>query len=379
MSSLNITPGQLRQARNQLRGPMTKRQIIGTQFIGPLMRNERRARPARAKSMLTQTNPRRINAPVATASVFSGNTQSTAAPFILRRKEYVGDIAGSVALTVTKYSLNPGLQSTFFWAGGIAPSFEEYDSASVAFHYEPESSSSATGTIILAFDFDAADISPTTKQEMLTFSDNVRAAPWVPCTLVLKLSDLRKRGRLFVRNASVPNTDIKTYDLGSLYVGTSGQAGTANVGELWISYSFPLHTPTTNTQLLSQHITGATPTTASLMGTQTVVAGSSSLASIVGNVITFLIAGKYVVIYNSSSTTNTFTAPPAVSAGAVFLPTFVGDVSSPGYAQAGSATAASVQVCVLTTPVGGVLTFDDTFVNGVTAEILIVNLPVNQL
>jgi hypothetical protein len=367
---------QLKSQRNELRAPKNRRQVVGSAFIGPLPRGTRRAnRTPRAPGFTEQ----RIEAPVASSVVMRGNssTSSAAMPFPLRRKEYVGDIAGSVALTVTKYSVNPGLQATFPWAGGISPSFEEYDTKTIAFHYEPESSSSATGTVIISFDYDAADVTPTTKQQLLTFSDNVRAAPWVPCTLVLKLSDLRKRGRLYVRNAPVPSTDIKTYDLGNVYIATSGQANTANIGEFWISYDFPHHTPTTNVQSLSQHITGATPTTASFLGTQTSIAGSTALATIVGNVLTFNYAGKFMVVYIFSGTSQTM-ANPILAAGAVVVSTFVGNAGVPGFGYGGTGTSTYVSLEEVTVIVGSTLTYSGVVVAGSTAELFILPVPVNQ-
>jgi hypothetical protein len=371
--SLKLKPSQLKTARNQLRTSRTRRQVVGSAFVGPLQRNQRRA--PRLPCPIASFSETRIEAPVASSVVMRGNssTSSAAMPFPLRRKEYVTDVAGSVAFAVTKFSVNPGIQATFPWAGGISPSFEEYDTASIAFHYEPESSSSATGTVIISFDYDAADLSPTTKQQMLTFADNVRSAPWVPCTLVLKVSDLRKRGRLYVRTGPVASTDIKTYDLGNVYVATSGQANANTIGEFWISYNFPHHTPTPNPQLSTLHITGVTPTTASLLGTQTVVSGPS-IATLVANILTFNVAGKFSVVYDFLGTSSTF-GSVTVSATGSLITTYIGNSGVTGESFGGSASTAFIEVVFLNAVVGTTLTFANTVVSGTTGELVVFTLP----
>jgi len=309
----SITPGQLRQQRNQLRS--AKNQRVSFRFVGPLPQGAKRNPPPVGIARELGRRPKRIEAPVATTSIMSSNvsTMFPSGPFPLRRKEYVADIAGSTTFAVTKFSVNPALTSTFPWGGNIAPNFEEYESLLVAFHYEPESSSSNTGAVIIAFDYDASDATPTTKQQMLTFSDNVRAAPWVPITLVLKVSDLRKRGRLYTRTGTVANTDIKTYDLGNVFVGVSGNVSSATIGEFWISYHFPLHTPQSNNLAIIQSANvssggGSVSTTKFFGVTPTIAGGLNVTAS--SNTLTFNTDGQYLVQLQLNGTTP---QPPTIT------------------------------------------------------------------
>jgi hypothetical protein len=256
---------------------------------------------------------KRVSAPVATSSVMSSNTSTPTGvtAFPLRRKEYVGEIAGSVAFAITKYSLNPGLAPTFPWGSQISPSFEEYDTLSVAFHYEPESASSATGAVMIAFDYDAADSTPATKQEMLTFADNVRVAPWVPCTLVLKTIDLKKRGTLFTRTGTIASTDIKTYDLGNVFVATQGQAGTTTVGEFWISYNFSLRTPQPFSfadSLSAKVVAGGTVSFGAYLGTAPTITGKLPVTAS-GATLTFGVVGSWLLGFTMVGTGLTGTAP----------------------------------------------------------------------
>jgi hypothetical protein len=241
----------------------------------------------------------------------ASNTSTAPVNFPLRRKEYVAEVAGSVGFAITRYSFNPGLTTTLPWGGTIAPSFEEYDSVMVALHYEPESSTSATGTVMMGFDYDAADVTPATKQELLTFADNVRAAPWVPCTLVLKASDLRKRGRLYTRSGTVSGTDIKTYDLGNAYIATFGQASTAVIGEFWISYHVNLVTPQPSSAILNQSaklLGNGSITKSAVLGTDPTITGSLNVTAST-NTVTFASGGQFLVSYQMTGTGITGTAP----------------------------------------------------------------------
>jgi hypothetical protein len=241
-------------------------------------RNAQRARPM-------QTSSGRVAAPLALGSAMSGNQGTPSnVSFPLRRKEYVADVAGSVTFATTAYSLNPGLSSPFQWGSSIAPSFEEYDSLTVAFHYEPMDSANSTGAVIISFDYDAVDAAPVDKTEALTYSDNVRVQPWVPAVLVLKKSDLQKRGRLYTRTGTIASTDIKTYDLGNVYVSTVGQADTDIIGEFWISYHFNLVTPQKPSPpgtyiAASTGVTKAAPfgTAQTVTGTTPITIGSTTL------------------------------------------------------------------------------------------------------
>lgn len=271
----------------------------GNPFSAPQLFAKSRPRRPRAKQTRASVN-RRIDAPVATTSVIRGNSGPTNRTMALTRREFIGDINGSVAFANTQYSLNPALVATFPWGGQIASSFEEYDTVSVSFCYEPESSSTATGAIIISFDYDALDAAPGTKQAALEMADSIRAAPWVPCKLVLKPTDLRKRGTLFTRTGTVASSDLKTYDLGNLNISTVGQSGTTIIGELWIEYQFILRTPqlasssSTPSSVFAKVVgtTSVAPTTP--FGSAAVITGSGVTAS--GNTLTFTSAGTYLVM-----------------------------------------------------------------------------------
>jgi hypothetical protein len=238
----------------------------------------------------------RTDAPVATTTTIRGNSGPPSRPYSLVRREYISDVVGSVAFANTQFAVNPAISATFPWGGGIASNYEEYECNSISFIYEPESSSSSTGAVILAFDYDALDAAPTTKQQALEMADSIRSAPWVPCRLDLKTVDLRKRGTLYTRTATVANSDLKTYDLGNINVATVGQSGATTIGEFWIEYHFTLRVPQLTTSSATRaegKVVGVTVSPASFFGTTPTVTGAAVTAT--SNTVTFAVAGSYAV------------------------------------------------------------------------------------
>ncbi len=176
---------------------------------------------------------------------------------IVSHREYLQDVNGSVAFTANKVSINPGLPSSFPWLNGIAQRFESYKFDKLDFVFETEAATSTTGALILGVDYDASDAAPTSKTQVMAFRSSVRSAPWASCKLSCALEDLRKRQSFFVRNGSNPaGTDVKLYDVGSLFICTQNQAGTTAIGELYIDYTIRLMTPVLNPVGLGEAVYG---------------------------------------------------------------------------------------------------------------------------
>lgn len=164
--------------------------------------------------------------------------------------EYLVDIDGSEDFRVTRFPVNPGQSVTFPWLSTIAPNFEKYRFKMLEFYYKPIVSGFATagqkGKIIFSFDTDAADPSPTTKRQMENTIPHSDATPWESFSMRLQSSIInRMTDAHYVRSGGVPSgTDIKTYDIGTLYVGTQGMvADSGKVGELRVRYSVDLLIP----------------------------------------------------------------------------------------------------------------------------------------
>lgn len=163
----------------------------------------------------------------------------------IRHREYIADVAGSVAFAATGYAINPGIATSFPWLSNLAVNFESYLFRSLSFEYETQKSTATSGAVMLAVDFDAADAAPATKTALMTYHNAVRSAVWGECCYRSDGADLRKFGvQRYIRSAALAaDLDIKTYDVGNLFVATQGEADTTAIGELYVVYDVELITP----------------------------------------------------------------------------------------------------------------------------------------
>lgn len=163
---------------------------------------------------------------------------------VISHREYIQDVAGSVAFAATVCNVNPGIPGTFPWLSAIAQRYESYIFENLVFEFETQSPTSATGTVLIALDYDASDAPPVDKVSALAYRSSVRSPPWADCTHISLQEDLRKHKTYFVRTSPLlANQDIKLYDVANAYLCTQGQASTAAIGELYVSYRVRLMTP----------------------------------------------------------------------------------------------------------------------------------------
>jgi hypothetical protein len=169
--------------------------------------------------------------------------------FIIRHREYVGEVIGSSTFRIDKYSLNPGLKNSFPWLSQIAQNFDQYRWRGVIWEFKSTSSdsilstnsSSSLGSVNFATDYDAADSSYVNKREMLNslFANSTKPS----CDLIHPIeckSDQTPMRLQYVRTGPVPaGTDVRMYDLASTFIAVEGMqniSATQSVGELWVTY-----------------------------------------------------------------------------------------------------------------------------------------------
>jgi hypothetical protein len=177
-----------------------------------------------------------------TQPVFESN--GTGSNVRIRRREYVHDVPSSENFTATYLAVNPGLTSTFPWLSKIAINYEKYKFHILRFGYETEASTSTSGSIMMAFEYDVHDPSPLNKQEMMGLNGATRSPAWTPQYCEADPDVLLRQQRL-VRMGSVPPTaDPTLYDVASFYLATSGLPTTGTlIGELYVEYDIELYIP----------------------------------------------------------------------------------------------------------------------------------------
>lgn len=226
----------------------------------------------------------------------------------ITHREYVEDIIGGAGapspFSVQGLPINPGQKDTFQWLSKIAANYESYQFESLSFCYETEAPTSLGGTLLLAIDYDAADPAPISKQQAMAYRSSTRTAPWAGCKHRSLQEDLKKNKTNFVRIGAQPaNTDIKTYDIGNLWVISQGISTTgATLGELYVEYTVKLMTPVYETGIDTLVVGGAWvtnggETAANPMGTAPAPYGTVAFGVTLDNAshLTFAYAGTYAV------------------------------------------------------------------------------------
>jgi hypothetical protein len=328
--------------------------------------------------------------PTAVAAAYSTGQSSVPADIKATRdscrvvhRELVASISGgsTTAFAVAStLALNPGISSTFPWLSSLAVNWEMYRFNRLGVRYYTRCGSGTAGSVIMSPDYDAADPAPSTELVASSNMGAVEDAPWKDQFLNLRPAELHALGpKKYVRSVALAaNLDLKTYDAGNVFICTVDSAAAAGWGKIWVEYDVTFYSPQVNPQAINSlflHVSGVTPTSTSLMGTQTTESASLVNPAVVsGEVVTFLVAGTYLIVYNATATTSlTVTANPVAGAGGALSTGF--GTSSTGLELAGSGTTLLMQAALMTAIVGSTLTFDNTIVAGLLSDIYITQVP----
>lgn len=243
----------------------------------------------------------------------------------VQHREYIGDVFGSTAFAVTKYPVNVGLAGTFTWLSGMANLFESYLFKSLHFEYETQRATSVGGAVMMALDFDASDANPTNKQTLMSYHNAVRTVVWQEMTFTADPPDLHKFGQQrYVRAGEPPAiSDIKTFDVGNLFIATQGCVDTSAVGELYVCYDVELITPQTDLDtILNANCRkvvsgGGGIDVANIFGNAPVITGGLNVVKLtsVDSTLVFNKVGQYLLALTTGGTVMTD-----------FLPTLTGTI-----------------------------------------------------
>lgn len=165
----------------------------------------------------------------------------------IRHRELVSTVTGSVAYTVFgSYDLNPGVAATFPWLSTQASGWEQYRFHKLCFELFTRAPTTSTGSVILAPDYDSLDAPPASEAVATSYRDSTEDAPWKDQVCRLDPIAMHPIGpRKYVRSALVANSDLKTYDAGTMHVCTVSQANTDGIAKLWVEYDVEFFVPQT--------------------------------------------------------------------------------------------------------------------------------------
>jgi len=189
------------------------------------------------KAPISQTRIIRTGNPVFQAS-------KGGADIIIKHREYLFDLPGSVAFTVTTVPVNPGLSSSFPWLSCVANLYESYVIEDLKFEFQTMAPTTAIGSVMSAVDYDASDSAPADKIQLASYQGYARSSTWDCFEQRSPKEALHKQKTYFTRSGGLAaNQDIKMYDVGNFFIATQGQANADPVGELYVSYSVRFITP----------------------------------------------------------------------------------------------------------------------------------------
>lgn len=189
----------------------------------------------------------KVSAPQAVgfrAASGSANISGRSNGLRVKHREYLYDLVGGTTFSWDSLQINPGLRDTFPWLCNIAAQYEQYQFHKLEFHFQPTCSTTTPGTVAIVIDYDPVDPGPETKTDALAYASSVYGSSWTPLSHRSTKSNLVKHTRLYTRHASQPaNTDLKTYDVGTLFLCADGQGSAITLGGVWVEYDVELFTP----------------------------------------------------------------------------------------------------------------------------------------
>ncbi|AYP28902.1 MAG: coat protein [Cressdnaviricota sp.] len=164
-------------------------------------------------------------------------------------REYLGDVFSSStanSFKIDSYPINPGQGKTFPWLSGVVGAkFQQYRINGMAFEFRSMSSdalnstNTALGSVIMSTDYDSADSTFASKQEMENTEYGVSCKPSSNMMHGIECERFQTPvSELYIRAFDVPSgKDIRLYDLGRFSIASTGCQGTnVNLGELWVAY-----------------------------------------------------------------------------------------------------------------------------------------------
>lgn len=216
-----------------------------------IQRKQSAPKRRRQRNMQQPKRSVRVSAPVNTSIQIRGskpkiitNKRDTV---IIHHKEFVSPLTGVVGdfSFSNVFRIQPGLQDTFPWLAMIARNFESYYIRRLTFSFESLVNSTTNGAICMAIDYDPADLQPVTKQALMSNPSYTKSNIWAPCDLRMNPLDAHKLGKQkFIRCGIIGGgQDLKTFDVGKLWIFTTGLTVDVTYGELYVNYEVELITP----------------------------------------------------------------------------------------------------------------------------------------
>lgn len=267
---------------------------------------------------------------------------------VITHREYIQDVVSSgttLAFSLSKINVNPGLQQSFPWLSQVAGAYQYYEIEGVSYHYVPTCATAvANGTnvslgfVLMRYVHDPVVAQDTTEFQMQNSYECIRNIAYAPIDLDIELKDKHIVERIVRTSLTQPaNTDLRMYDTGYLEIASSGVVATSQtLGKLYVSYRIKLLRPSMLggqvglANVLSDHFQlNAITSNTTWLGTnatRVLASGSSIGGTCTTTTYTFpnsFRAGSYMIIYQMSGVASGANTLPTLSLGAGITNLFV--------------------------------------------------------
>lgn len=169
---------------------------------------------------------------------------------IIKHREYLGDITGSVAFNINGYPINPGMPQTFPWLSAVASAYEQFSFKGLVFEFKSTSSNAlnstntALGAVIMATEYDSKKPAFSSKLQMENYEFATSCKPAESCLHPVECNPAESTLTcLYTRQPSSVISDLRFNDLGQFYIATVGMQASSVIGELWCTYEVELLKP----------------------------------------------------------------------------------------------------------------------------------------
>lgn len=193
----------------------------------------KRLNQLQASSSNKTKKPRNSNAraPVANAAISSSKSQKSVNTHRIQQTERIGTLVanGSSDYSIVSQSVNPG--TTFPWLSNQAKMYDKYKFRKLRIHFKTSGPTVNFGTVGLGFDYNPLSGDPLDSVEFSQLTTwNIQSA-WKNFSMSVDVT----RPLLpyfFTRTTRIGGSDLKTYDIGRLYIMFEGIPSSVTSGTI---------------------------------------------------------------------------------------------------------------------------------------------------
>lgn len=246
------------------------------------------------KSKITPTTKDVYRGPTSIAKKVVGNRPlivSKGGSTVVHHRELVSTVSNNPVFTTNNNNtqsqrLNPMNGVTFPWLATMAANFDQYEFLRVELDYVPMCSSLTPGRVVLWFDKDSQDPLPVDRVAVANYLHTANSNAWTPNKLTIPTDRIR---RFVFDNVTA---DLKLIDLGQFGWSVYGGTDTAQIGDLYITYTVQLIEPQSTRSLVQTQSHDNTRTRVTTFGVPYM---NSGYVGTTDYIITFNTTGVFIV------------------------------------------------------------------------------------